>query len=93
MLAMMMVLTGLTYRSWAAERNMSRVEAEFRVNEIRQRVEDIRAMDFSQLTATERHAVKYELRDMKKELVQMGPYIYISTGALIIIIVLLLLLL
>lgn len=94
MLFMLLMLSGLSFNSKAAEKNMSKEEAQqVRVMEIKQRVEDIRAMDLSQLNATDRKAVKHELKDMKKELNQMGPIVIISAGALILIIILILLLL
>jgi len=94
MLVMVLMLSGMAFSTRAAEKNMSREQAQqVRVMEIKQRVEDIRAMDLSQLNATDRKAMKHELRDMNKELRHMEPYVVISVGALVLIIILLIILL
>lgn len=65
-----------------------------RAVEIQQRVQDIKAMNFSHLTMVERKDLKQELKGMNKELREMGPsYIYISVGTLLVIILLLIILL
>ena len=58
------------------------------VQQIKDRVEYIKAMDKSQLTRDERKALRTELRSMKKE-ARAVTGVYISVGALIIIILLL----
>ena len=94
MLVMLLMLSGLSFNSKAAEKNSTTEQAQqVRVMEMKQRVEDIRAMDMSQMSTTDRKAVRHELKDMKKELNQMGPVVIISAGALILIIILILLLL
>ena len=60
------------------------------VQQIKDRVEYIKAMDKSQLTKDERKALRTELKSMKKESRQVTG-VYISVGALIIIILLLIL--
>lgn len=60
------------------------------VQQIKDRVEYIKAMDKSQLTKDERRALRTELKSMKKESRQVTG-VYISVGALIIIILLLIL--
>ena len=69
---------------------MTDAQKEERITQIQQRVEEIKAMDKSQLTRLERKDLKNELRDMNKEAkaIRTGG-IYISIGALIIIILLL----
>jgi len=69
---------------------MTEAQKEERITQIQQRVEEIKAMDKSQLTRLERKDLKNELRDMNKEAkaIRTGG-IYISIGALIIIILLL----
>jgi hypothetical protein len=64
-----------------------------RVEEIRARVSEIKEMDKSSLSRSERKAVRKELRDMKKESKEMKGGVYLSVGAIIIIILLLILIL
>jgi uncharacterized protein (DUF885 family) len=69
-------------------------QKEARALEIRQQIQDIKNMDKSQLSPEQRKALRHELKDMKKELKQMGPtYIYISGAGLVLIIILLIILL
>jgi hypothetical protein len=63
-----------------------------RLDEIEKRVEEIKALDFSDLSNEEKNEVRMELKEMKKEARVMGGGIYISVGALIIILLLLILL-
>lgn len=80
----------LRYEKVAA---MTTEQKEARMVEMKQRVEQIKAMDKSKLTRNDRKALKQELRSMNKEAraISSGG-IYISLGALIIIVLLLLLL-
>jgi len=73
---------------------MTTEQKEARIVEMKQRVEQIKAMDKSQLSRAERKALKDELKSMNKEakVIRSGG-IYISLGALIIIILLLILIL
>jgi hypothetical protein len=64
-----------------------------RVAEIRDRVNEIKAMDKSTLTKSERKALKKELRDMNKEAKAIKGGVYLSVGAIIIIILILILIL
>ncbi len=65
-----------------------------RIEEISQRVEEIKNMDRSQLSRQERKDLRNELQDMKKEAkaVTSGG-VYLSVGAIIIIILILILIL
>ena len=69
-------------------------QIELRVAEIKNRVEEIRAMDKSDLTRAQRKELRTELREMKKQAnaISNGG-VYLSLGAIIIIILLLILLL
>ena len=89
-LLLMLSFTALTA---SAKEYATEQQKEMRVTEIRQRVEQIRAMDMSHLDKIERRDMRHELKGMNKELREMGPGIYISVGALIIIILLLILIL
>jgi hypothetical protein len=64
-------------------------EQKERLSEIEVRVEEIKAMDFSEMSKEERKEVKNELKDMKVEAKQLGGGVYLSVGAIIIILLLL----
>ena len=63
-----------------------------RLEEIRARVNEIKEMDKSNLSKSERKAIQKELREMKKESRETRG-VYLSVGAIIIIILLLILIL
>jgi hypothetical protein len=73
--------------------NMTVEQKQARIEEIKQRVEDIKAMDKSQLTRAERRDLRDELKSDRMEASAMSGGIYLSVGAIIIIILLLILLL
>ncbi|MPM86577.1 hypothetical protein SDC9_133666 [bioreactor metagenome] len=62
------------------------------VNVLKERVIEIREMDKSELTATEKSELKNELKEIK-ETVQNGPAIYIGGLSLLLLIILLVVLL
>lgn len=64
-----------------------------RVSEITRRVEEIKNMDKSDLSRTERKALRNELLDMKKEVKATNGGVYLSVGAIIIILLILILIL
>ena len=64
-----------------------------RAEEILKRLEEIKAMDMSAMPASEKRALRKEVKAAKKELAAAGGGVYISVGALIIIILLLILIL
>jgi DNA-binding protein H-NS len=72
--------------------SMTDEEKKVRAEEIRTRVEEIKSMDKSSLTRSEKKALKKELRQMNREAKEIKG-IYLSFGAIIIIILLLILLL
>lgn len=57
------------------------------------RVEEIRAMDKSNLNRTEKRALRKELKEMKEQARALNQGVYLSVGAIIIIILLLILIL
>jgi len=57
------------------------------------RLDEIKAMKFSDLSSAERKELRKEVRTIKSELRELGSGIYISVGAAIIIILLLILIL
>ena len=62
------------------------------ISTYRARVEEIRDMDKSELTASEKKELKTELKDIKKTMHKDGTVIYIGGSTLLIIIILLLIL-
>lgn len=73
---------------------MTTAEKEARVAAIVKRVEEIKAMDKSALSRTERKELRKELRSLSKEARVFGRGgIYLSVGAILIIILLLILIL
>lgn len=62
------------------------------IDRITKRVEEIRNMDKSDLTADEKGDLKNELKDMKRDVKQSGGAIYIGGGTLLLIIILVILL-
>ena len=90
--ALMMAVTSFATTTQAATLT-AKEQSEMRVTEIKQRVEQIRSMDLSSLSKTERVNLNQELKGMNKELRQLDGVIYISVGALILIIVILILIL
>jgi hypothetical protein len=95
-LSLMFLFTAIAPVAMAKESKKDKkeltVEEEARVAEIEKRVDEIKAMDFSDLSSEERKEVKEELREMKKETKALGGGVYISVGAIIIILLLLILL-
>lgn len=56
------------------------------------RIEEIRNMDKSDMTASEKRELKKELKENKENIRKNGGYIYIGAGTIVLIIILLLLL-
>ncbi|HMI78373.1 MAG TPA: hypothetical protein VK484_06240 [Ferruginibacter sp.] len=73
--------------------NMTEEAKKARLEEISNRVNEIKAMDRSTLSRSERKAIRKELRSMNKESKAMSGGVYLSVGAIIIIILLLILIL
>jgi len=90
-------MLGLSVNTVSAAATKEKVEltAEQKVElqQITNRVEEIRAMDKSNLSRTEKRELRKELKEMKKHARAMGGGIYLSVGAIIIIILLLILIL
>ena len=72
---------------------MTPEQKQARIEEIKVRVAEIKAMDKSQLSKAERKDLRMELKSDKQEARAMGGGIYLSVGALIIIILVLILIL
>ena len=63
--------------------------SEEELSRLRKRVEEIRDMDKTNLTGTEKRELKKEVKGIKKEVRHDGGTIYIGTGTLVLIIILL----
>lgn len=61
--------------------------------QLRQRLEEIRAMDKTSLSKSEKKALRREVREIKKGLAAISGGVYLSIGAIILIALLLILLL
>ncbi len=76
------------------ETTMSEAEKEAAIAKMKLRVEEIKAMDKSTLSKSERKALRKELRDMNKEARALGAGgVYLSVAAIVIIILVLILIL
>ena len=62
---------------------MTPEQKQARVAEVKQRIEEIKAMDKSQLTRAERKALRAELRGLKKESADWVGILYIGAGLLV----------
>lgn len=69
------------------------VEQKAQLEVITNRVEEIKAMDKSHMSKSERKELRKELKEMKQQARAMGGGVYLSVGAIIIIILLLILIL
>ena len=78
-------------KTTAIENNSKEVPAEVKV--MYSRLEEIKAMDKSNLTSVEKKELRKEVRTIKANLRSTGNGVYFSVGAIIIIILLLILLL
>ncbi|HLG39573.1 MAG TPA: hypothetical protein VI461_07885 [Chitinophagaceae bacterium] len=73
--------------------NMTGEQRAARLEEIKNRVNEIKAMDKSTLSKEDKKSLRKELREMKKEARIIGGGVYLSVGAIIIIILVLILIL
>ena len=99
LLALIMFMTLSATPLFAAKSNNSETTTEMKsgltkeeVSILTSRVEEIRDMDKSELSATEKSDLKNELKDIK-ETMKSDPYIYIGGSTLLILIILLIVLL
>ncbi len=77
----------------AKEITLTDAQKEAKLQAIKTRVEEIKAMDKSQLSKEEKKELKSELKSMKAQARGLGGGIYLSVGAIIIIILVLILIL
>lgn len=67
--------------------------SEEEISRLTRRVEEIRDMDKSELTAKEKKELRKELREIRENVKRDGGYIYIGAGTLLVVILLVILLL
>lgn len=85
--------TNLVQAKTATPKNESTAQQQLRMNQISQRVEEIKKIDKSTLSTQEQQNLKSELTAMKKEAKASGNGgIYLSVTALLVIIIILLIL-
>jgi uncharacterized protein (DUF885 family) len=72
---------------------MTPEQKQARIEDIKARVAEIKAMDKSQLSSAERKELRTELKSDRQEARMMSGGVYLSVGAIIIIILLLILIL
>lgn len=66
---------------------------QIRATEMKERLEEIKAMDFKSMSKAEIKSIKTEMKEMKEEAKKANNGVYLSLGAIIIIILLLILIL
>lgn len=89
-MAFLLVATTFTFANNTAS------ETEARVVELTQRVEEIRSIDFKEITRSEKRALKSELKEINKELKGiegLDKKVSVSVGAIIIVVLLLIIIL
>lgn len=94
-LSMLMLLTALAPAAIAKGESPEKEpspEEEARLEQLDERVQEIKAMDLKAMDKDERKEIRNELRDINKEAKALGGGVYISAGALIVILLLLIIL-
>ncbi len=84
---------GLEPMSKEQLKSLSTEQAETRVLELTQRVNEIKSLDLSQLPKEERKELKNEMREIKKEMDFLNNKLTLSVGAIIIIVLVLIIIL
>ena len=73
--------------------NTEKPSTDVRAQQLMTRLKEIRDMDKSSLTSSEKKTLRKEVREMKREVRRSSNGIYLSVGAVIIIVLLLIILL
>ena len=84
-----------TFAASKAEKNVATTENKMTSEEasrLTKRVEEIRDMDKTNMTVTEKRELRKELKATKENIRKDGGYIYVSAGTVILIIILVILL-
>jgi hypothetical protein len=66
--------------------------SEQRATELKNRLEEIRAMDMNKLSRNEKKKLRGEVKEIKKEIKAISGGVYLSVGAIILIVLLIILL-
>ncbi|MBS9523482.1 hypothetical protein KIH41_12525 [Litoribacter ruber] len=94
LLSLMMLFTAFAPAMAADKKEKEKLELtaeeKERMTEIENRVDEIKAMDFSDMSKAEKKEVKKELKELNKEAKQLAGGVYISVGAIILILILIL---
>lgn len=96
LITMVLVLVmPFTVKAEVAEPEKTAIEkaASTTASTLMNRLEEIKAMDKSNMSSVEKKALRKEVRSIKKSLKEVGGGVYLSVGAIIIIVLLLILLL
>jgi hypothetical protein len=92
-LLVIMMLAGATPLMASASANTPVYEnGEAYATTLKNRLEEIKAMDKTELSSTEKRALRKEVRSIKKELAAVSGGVYLSIGAIILIVLLIILL-
>jgi hypothetical protein len=79
--------------SMASDPKVTSIEnPEAYANQLKNRLEEIKAIDTKSLTRQEKKALRAEVKTIKKELAAVGGGVYLSIGAIILIVLLIILL-
>jgi hypothetical protein len=79
--------------TFAADHKPASIENEARANELKSRLEEIKAIDKKELSREQKRALRTEVKEIKKEMAEISGGVYLSIGAIILIALLLILLL
>lgn len=95
LMVMVLTLTVIPTSTYATEKNPAEAPKEIpaEVKTMLNRLEEIKEMDKSNLSSSEKKELRTEVKTIKKNLKSSGHGVYLSVGAIIIIILLLILLL
>ena len=97
LMIMVLSLSFFPTTSFAAENNSNSLAANTKnvpveVNVMLNRLDEIKAMDKSSMSSSEKRELRKEVKGIKKELKATGKGVYLSVGAIIVIVLLLILL-
>ncbi|WP_143959349.1 hypothetical protein [Litoribacter populi] len=94
LLSLMMLFTAFAPAFAADNKEKEKLELtaeeKERLSEIENRVDEIKAMDFGDMSKAEKKGIKKELKELNKEAKQLSGGVYISVGAIILILILIL---
>ncbi|PRZ20637.1 hypothetical protein [Flavobacterium granuli] len=93
LMIMVLSLSAIPTTMTAAEKNPVPKEIPAEVQVMLNRLEEIKEMDKSSLSSSEKKELRKEVREIKTNLKASGNGVYLSVGAIIIVILLLILLL